>query len=84
VTSSNKIAYISRVRIERQRGPMRVAYLPAEKNVGYLWRAFRSGGALQGPAGRVSAARDDARLCSRSGSRVTHRNLWGRAGSAPD
>ena len=28
---SNKVVYTSRVRIERQRGPMRLAYLPAEK-----------------------------------------------------
>jgi len=29
--SSDKVVYRSRVRIERQRGPMRLAYLPAEK-----------------------------------------------------
>ncbi len=29
--SSEKVAYTSRVRIERQRGPVRLAYLPAEK-----------------------------------------------------
>ena len=28
---SNKVVYTSRVRIERQRGPLRLAYLPAEK-----------------------------------------------------
>jgi hypothetical protein len=28
---NNQVAYISRVRIERQIGPMRLAYLPAEK-----------------------------------------------------
>jgi hypothetical protein len=28
---SNQVAYTSRVRIERQIGPMRLAYLPAEK-----------------------------------------------------
>ncbi len=27
----NKVVYSSRVRIERQHGPMRLAYLPAEK-----------------------------------------------------
>lgn len=31
MATSDKVAYISRVRIERQRGPMRLAYLPAEK-----------------------------------------------------
>ncbi len=31
MASSGKVVYISRVRIERQRGPMRLAYLPAEK-----------------------------------------------------
>ena len=30
MTSSSKVAYTSRVRIERQRGPLRLAYLPAE------------------------------------------------------
>ncbi|HUX10565.1 MAG TPA: hypothetical protein VMW51_07970 [Terriglobia bacterium] len=29
---TNKVAYTSRVRIERQIGPMRLAYLPAEKD----------------------------------------------------
>jgi hypothetical protein len=29
--SSEKVVYTSRVRIERQRGPVRLAYLPAEK-----------------------------------------------------
>lgn len=29
--SSGKVVYTSRIRIERQRGPMRLAYLPAEK-----------------------------------------------------
>jgi len=29
--SSQKVVYTSHVRIERQRGPMRLAYLPAEK-----------------------------------------------------
>ncbi len=27
----NKVVYTSRVRVERQHGPMRLAYLPAEK-----------------------------------------------------
>ena len=31
MASSQKVVYASRVRIERQRGPMRLAYLPAEK-----------------------------------------------------
>lgn len=31
MSSSDKVVYRSRVRIERQRGPMRLAYLPAEK-----------------------------------------------------
>jgi hypothetical protein len=31
MSSLNQVAYTSRVRIERQRGPMRLAYLPAEK-----------------------------------------------------
>lgn len=31
--SSEKVVYISRVRIERQRGPMRLAFLPAEKTL---------------------------------------------------
>ena len=31
MTDYGKVAYVSRVRIERQRGPMRLAYLPAEK-----------------------------------------------------
>ncbi len=31
MASSGKVVYISRVRIERQRGPMRLAYLPTEK-----------------------------------------------------
>lgn len=31
MSSSEKVVYTSRVRIERQRGPMRLAYLPAEK-----------------------------------------------------
>ncbi|TAM79717.1 MAG: hypothetical protein EPN47_18145 [Acidobacteria bacterium] len=30
MSSSGKVVYTSRVRIERQRGPMRLAYLPAE------------------------------------------------------
>lgn len=30
MASSDKVAYRSHVRIERQRGPMRLAYLPAE------------------------------------------------------
>ena len=30
MTSSDKVVYRSHVRIERQRGPMRLAYLPAE------------------------------------------------------
>jgi hypothetical protein len=29
--SASEVVYTSRVRIERQRGPMRLAYLPAEK-----------------------------------------------------
>ena len=29
---NNQVAYVSRVRIERQSGPMRLAYLPAEKD----------------------------------------------------
>ena len=28
---TGKVVYLSRVRIERQRGPLRLAYLPAEK-----------------------------------------------------
>jgi hypothetical protein len=32
VSSSEKVVYTSRVRIERQRGPMRLAYLPTEKS----------------------------------------------------
>lgn len=32
MTSSKKVVYTSRVRIERQRGPMRLAYLPAEES----------------------------------------------------
>ncbi len=28
---AEKVVYTSRIRIERQRGPMRLAYLPAEK-----------------------------------------------------
>jgi len=31
MASSGKVVYTSRVRIERQRGPMRLAYLPAEE-----------------------------------------------------
>jgi hypothetical protein len=31
VSVSGQVVYTSRVRIERQRGPMRLAYLPAEK-----------------------------------------------------
>ena len=31
MASSQKVVYASRVRIKRQRGPMRLAYLPAEK-----------------------------------------------------
>jgi hypothetical protein len=31
MASSDKVVYTSRVRIERQRGPMRLAFLPAEK-----------------------------------------------------
>lgn len=30
MSPSEKVVYTSRVRIERQRGPMRLAYLPAE------------------------------------------------------
>jgi len=29
---NNQVAYVSRVRIERQIGPIRLAYLPAEKD----------------------------------------------------
>ena len=29
--ASDKVVYRSRIRIERQQGPMRLAYLPAEK-----------------------------------------------------
>ncbi|MBI1940714.1 MAG: hypothetical protein HYS33_04300 [Acidobacteria bacterium] len=31
MSESDRVIYRSRVRIERQRGPMRLAYLPAEK-----------------------------------------------------
>ncbi len=31
MSSSEKVVYTSRVHIERQRGPMRLAYLPPEK-----------------------------------------------------
>ena len=31
MAASDKVVYRSRIRIERQRGPMRLAYLPAEK-----------------------------------------------------
>jgi hypothetical protein len=31
MVSSERVVYTSRVRIERQSGPMRLAYLPAEK-----------------------------------------------------
>ena len=31
MADANNVVYISRVRIERQVGPMRLAYLPAEK-----------------------------------------------------
>ncbi len=30
MSDSAKVAYVSKVRIERQRGPIRLAYLPAE------------------------------------------------------
>jgi hypothetical protein len=30
MSSSERVVYTSRVRIERQRGPLRLAYLPAE------------------------------------------------------
>jgi hypothetical protein len=32
MAKENQVAYTSRVRIERQVGPMRLAYLPAEKD----------------------------------------------------
>ena len=32
MSDSNQVVYTSRVRIERQRGPMRLAYLPIEKD----------------------------------------------------
>ena len=31
MSSSQRVVYSSRIRIERQRGPMRLAFLPAEK-----------------------------------------------------
>ncbi len=31
MTDTGKVVYTSRVRIERQKGPMRLAHLPAEK-----------------------------------------------------
>lgn len=32
MTSGDKVVYKSRVRIERQRGPLRLAYLPSEES----------------------------------------------------
>lgn len=32
IPSSDKVVYTSRVRIERQKGPMRLAWLPEEKD----------------------------------------------------
>jgi len=75
------VAYRSHVRIERVKGPVRRAYLPAEQEP-VIRRAWRRGGALQGSTGRSRAARYYLGLRCRRGSGLTDRNLRRRAGGA--
>ena len=43
IVGSNHLVYTSRVRIERKAGPMRLAYLPAERELRQLFCRVRSG-----------------------------------------
>ena len=80
---SNKVVYTSRVRIERQRGPLRLAYLPAEKAPVVFGVHSEVAEHYKVPPDAYPPC-DDARLCCGSRSRLTHGNLRGCAGSAPD
>ena len=81
---SNKVVYTSRVRIERQRGPMRLAYLPAEKAPVVFGVHSEVAEHYKVPPNGYPTPRDDTRLCCGSRGRLIDGNLRGCAGSAPD
>ena len=84
MASSQKVVYASRVRIERQRGPMRLAYLPAKKAPVVFGVHSEVAEHYKVPPKRLSTPRDDTRLCCGSRDRLIDGNLRGCAGSAPD
>ena len=76
-----EIVYRSEVRIERVKGPVRRAYLPAESQP----VTFGVHGAVAEhykASGGFGASRDDVGLHCRRSRRLTYRNLWRRAGGA--
>ena len=71
------VVYRSEVRIERMKGPVRKAYLPAESEP----VIFGVHGAVAEHYSR-GTSRHDAGLHCRRRRRLTYGNLWRRAGSA--
>ena len=79
----SKITYTSNVRIERRRGPLRVAHLPGEAQPVF----FSAHGAIaetlcHRPIDAARLPRRHDRLRHRRDRRLNARDLWRRAGGA--
>jgi|HubBroStandDraft_3_1064219.scaffolds.fasta_scaffold375828_2 hypothetical protein len=81
----SEVVYVSKIRIERKMGPLRIAYLPGESQPVIFSVHGGIAKHYQGRPGKNwRIPRGDHRLCDRFNGWLNDGHFWRRAGSATD